>query len=337
MDNRFQVLDGWRGLSILFVLLGHWFPLGPKEWQMNTTIAAVGMVCFFILSGFLITNILLKDQNIGHFLTRRFLRIVPLAWLVMLITFLITSPATNVYLPHFLFYANWPPIWLTDHTAHFWSLCIELQFYLLIAILVGTLKQRAFKLLPLLCVAVTCYRYFNDAPANINTYYRIDEILAGCILALIYRHPADTLKRWIAKLNPVYLLPLLVFSAHPEAGLVAYFRPYIALLVIGSSLFATQNYWYHPWLKGRILFYIASVSYAVYVLHVGLAHTWLGEGNTLEKYLKRPLLLAVTFGLAHLSTFYYEKYWINLGKKLTSKLALPPEPKPYKIIILNQH
>ena len=89
------------------------------------------------------------------------------------------------------------------------------------------------------------------------------------------------------------------------------------MLVVGSSLFATQTYWYHPWLKGRILFYIASISYAVYVIHVGLAHTWLGEGETLEKYLKRPLLLAVTFALAHLSTFYYEKYWINLGKKLT--------------------
>ena len=327
MLNRFQVLDGWRGLSILCVLLGHWFPLGPKAWQMNTTIAATGMVFFFILSGFLIANILLKDQHIGHFLTRRLLRIVPLAWLVMLITFLLTSPPANVYLPHFLFYANWPPMWLTDPTAHFWSLCVEMQFYFLIALLVGTLKQRAFKLLPLLCIAVTCYRYLNDAPANINTYYRVDEILAGCLLALIYRHPTDTLKRWIAKLNPVYLLPLLLLSAHPDGGLVAYFRPYIALLVVGSSLFATQTYWYHPWLKGRVLFYIASVSYAVYIIHVGLAHTWLGEGETMEKYLKRPLLLAVTFALAHLSTFYYEKYWINLGKRLTTKTVLPVEPK----------
>lgn len=327
MTNRFQVLDGWRGISILLVLLGHWFPLGPKAWHMNASIAATGMVLFFILSGFLITNILLKDQHIGHFLTRRLLRIVPLAWLVMLMTFLLTSPATEAYLPHFLFYANWPPMRLTDSTGHLWSLCVEMQFYLIIAILVGTLKQRAFLLLPMLCIAVTCNRYFNDAPVNINTYYRVDEILAGCLLALIYHHPTDTLKRWIAKLNPVYLLPLLLLSAHPNGGLVAYFRPYIALLVIGSSLFATQTYWYHHWLKGRILFYIASVSYAVYIIHVGLAHTWLGEGETLEKYLKRPLLLAVTFALAHLSTFYYEKYWINLGKKLTSKAILPVEPK----------
>jgi len=328
MTNRFQVLDGWRGISILFVLLGHWFPLGPKAWQMNSTIAATGMVLFFILSGFLITNILLKDQHIGRFLTKRFLRIIPLAWLVMLITFFITSPASNVYLPHFLFYANWPPMWLTDSTGHFWSLCVEMQFYIFIAILVATLKMRAFMLLPILCVAITAFRYFNGAPTNINTYYRIDEILAGCSLALIYHHHNDVLKRYIGKLNPIYLFPLLLLTAHPDGGLAAYLRPYVALLVVGASLFSNQVTWYHSWLKGRTLFYIASVSYAVYIIHVGLQHTWLGEGETLEKYLKRPLLLATTFALAHLSTFYFEKYWINLGKKLTKQPSKINEAKP---------
>ena len=327
MTNRYQVLDGWRGISILFVLLGHWFPLGPKIWQMNTTFAATGMVIFFILSGFLITNILLKDQHVGRFLTRRLLRIVPLAWLVMFITFTLTSPPINVYLPHTLFYANWPPMPLTDATAHFWSLCVEMQFYLLIAILVGIFKRHAFALLPVFCIAITCYRYFNDAPAQINTYYRLDEILAGCILALIYHHPNDTLKKFIGQLNPLYLFPLLLLTAHPDGGLAAYFRPYLGLLVVGSTLFTTQSYWYHSWLKGRVLFYIASVSYAVYIIHVGLAHTWLGQGETLEKYLKRPFLLAITFALAHLSTFYYEKYWINLGKKLTSNQHSQLNPK----------
>lgn len=159
----------------------------------------------------------------------------------------------------------------------------------------------------------------NNAPENINTYYRIDEILAGCILALIYHNPTEKLKHWIGKLNPLYLMPLLVLSAHPDGGLVAYFSPYIALLIIGSTLFTTQTYWYHHWLKGKVLFYIASISYALYVIHGGLNNTWLGDGETLEKYLKRPLLLIVSFGLAHLSTLYYEKFWINLSKNLTLK------------------
>ena len=60
--NRFQSLDGWRGLSILFVLAGHLLPLGPKSWQMNSSVAAAGMAVFFILSGFLITNILFRRE-----------------------------------------------------------------------------------------------------------------------------------------------------------------------------------------------------------------------------------------------------------------------------------
>ena len=62
MKNRFLPLDGWRGLSIILVLLGHLFPLGPKLWAMNGAIAATGMSLFFILSGFLILNVLINEK-----------------------------------------------------------------------------------------------------------------------------------------------------------------------------------------------------------------------------------------------------------------------------------
>ncbi len=323
MINRLQVLDGWRGISILLVLAGHLFPLGPHAWQLNGSIASSGMAIFFILSGFLISSILLKDQNIAHFLTRRFLRIVPLAWLAIFITLIATSAPLSAYLPHLLFYANWPPMALIEPTGHLWSLCVEMQFYILIALLIATFKQRTFVILPLLCVAITAFRFSNHAPMSINTYYRLDEILAGCILAIIYHRPAGRLTNFISQLNPVYLFPLLMISAHPDGGLMNYARPYIALLMVGSTLFSNDNAWYNTYLKSRFLFYIASISYALYVIHGGLMHTWLGEGDKLEKYLKRPLLLAVTFGLAHISSFYYEKYWMNLGKKLTKKADKP--------------
>lgn len=317
MTNRYQVLDGWRGISILFVLAGHLLPLGPKSWQMNVAVAGSGMALFFILSGFLITNMLLRDQNIGHFLIKRLLRIVPLAWLCLLITLILTSASKELFIPHLLFYANWEPIALTDETGHYWSLCVEVQFYILIAILVSVLKSRAFIFLPIFCVAVTANRYFNGIEMAINTYYRLDEILAGCILALLYNY-ADSVKRYISLLNPIYMLPLLVLSAHPDGGVINYLRPYIAMLLIGSTLFNTELVWWHRWLTNSMLAYIATISYALYVIHGGLGHTWLGDGEKIIKYVKRPLLFAATFLLAHLSTFYFEKYWINLGKKLTS-------------------
>ena len=52
-------------------------------------------------------------------------------------------------------------------------------------------------------------------------------------------------------------------------------------------------------------------------------HTWLGAGDTLEKYAKRPLLLAATFLLAHASTFHFEARWIALGRRTVFPLARP--------------
>jgi peptidoglycan/LPS O-acetylase OafA/YrhL len=56
-----------------------------------------------------------------------------------------------------------------------------------------------------------------------------------------------------------------------------------------------------------IMAYIAEISYALYIIHGVLSYTWLGSGDKLVKYLKRPLLFGVTFVLAHFSTRYFEQ------------------------------
>jgi peptidoglycan/LPS O-acetylase OafA/YrhL len=321
MTNRYPSLDGWRGLAILFVLAGHLLPLGPEAWQVNSTVATTGMVIFFNLSGFLITSILLHDTNIIRFLLRRFMRIVPLAWLVLCVTFFYEHATPKIYLPHLFFYANWgDPMALIDSTSHFWSLCVEVQFYVVIATLVFFSREKAFYFLPIICVGITALRWYDSIGVAINTYYRVDEILAGSILALLYKR-RDAVANWFCWFNPLVIFPLVLISAHPQGNFIQYFRPYLSLLLIGSTLFGPRA---HPitmrFLSDKSLFYIATVSYALYVLHGGLRHTWLGEGDTLVRYMKRPLLFAATFFLAHISTFYYENYWICLGKKLCAKI-----------------
>ncbi len=71
--------------------------------------------------------------------------------------------------------------------------------------------------------------------------------------------------------------------------------------------------------KSRILGYIATISFALYVIHGSLRHTWLGTGDTLEKYAKRPILLGLTFALAHISTFSMESRFIKLSKNLAAR------------------
>ena len=69
----------------------------------------------------------------------------------------------------------------------------------------------------------------------------------------------------------------------------------------------------------RIIAWVATISYALYIIHGVLMETWIGTGGTVEKYLKRPILIGATFLLAHLSTYKFEQPCIALAKRLTSK------------------
>ena len=76
-----------------------------------------------------------------------------------------------------------------------------------------------------------------------------------------------------------------------------------------------------------MLAYLATISYALYVMHGPLRSGWFAGGDTMERYLiRRPLTLLLTFALAHLSTFYFEARWIELGRRLTRKRAVQPAP-----------
>jgi peptidoglycan/LPS O-acetylase OafA/YrhL len=109
-DNYFNVLDGWRGLSILLVLATHLLPLGSKELNKNDTTGSLGMCLFFTLSGFLITNFLIHKPNVYDFLIRLFFRIIPLAWLYLTIALPILGPGKermSAHLAKFYYEKYW--------------------------------------------------------------------------------------------------------------------------------------------------------------------------------------------------------------------------------------
>ena len=311
--NRLGVLDGWRGISIALVMWGHLLPAGPRGSGMNDAVAGTGMAIFFILSGFLITSGLLRDARVVPFMVRRLARIVPLAWMAMGVTLLCSAVGDPVvWLRHLAFAANVAPITLTEYTSHFWSLCVEVQFYAGVALLVALGGRRALWVLPAVALAITAWRVHDQRLMAIDTQYRVDEILAGCILALAYdrwqtRWPAGLSSAWV----PALWLVLLA-SAHPATGPLNYLRPYLAMGMVAASLSIGPVGLVARALHSAPLAYLARISYALYVLHGGLRWTWLGTGDTtLVKYLKRPLLFAATFALAHLSTTRFEARFID--------------------------
>jgi peptidoglycan/LPS O-acetylase OafA/YrhL len=324
---RFPVLDGWRGISILLVLAGHLFPLGPKDLAMNAGIAALGMAIFFTLSGFLITTTLLCRPSIVEFLIRRLCRIVPLAWLFTLIVLVSVNAPIRVYIAHLFFFGNLPPFLLTEYTSHLWSLCVEMQFYLAIAATCFLFGRRGLWAIPFLCLLVTTNRIFTHTFVSIVTSLRADEILAGGTLALVCNTPhLPWIRRFLTWVNPLALLPLAVLASNDLCGSIDYLRPYLVASMVGSTLFLDTQTAIARCLRLKELVYIAAVSYALYIFHPIVTWGWLGSGSPLIKYSKRLPELAAIFALAHLSTFYFEHFWISAGKRWSKRLSGKARP-----------
>lgn len=321
--GRLEVLDGWRALSILLVIAGHWLPLDAVLEGANEAAGAGGMALFFTLSGFLITRFMLDRPEPKPFLIRRVLRILPLAWLAVLILFAMalfegSERASGDYLlANLLFYDNLPPVRMFAGGEHLWSLAVEMHFYLGVALLVAIGGRKALYALPVLAVAVTIARIMAGEHISIITWHRVDEILAGSIIALIY-HKAlgGAFPRLLSSINfyvAVALAAVCVFFIYTP---LAYLRPYAVATMVGVSLYHVPR-WAEVILVSKPARYIAQISYALYVFHGILQHTWLGSGDTVEKYLKRPLLALATWAAAHASTFYYEQRFTDLARRLT--------------------
>ena len=325
--NRLVVLDGWRGISILCVLAGHMLPLGPKVLQLNGAIATTGMSLFFILSGFLIVSMLRKNGNIASFLIRRACRIVPLAWGFLIFVLSLNSANWTAWKANLLFYANLPPFYLDYTNAHFWSLCVEMQFYAAIAIVVALAGRRGLAVVPIICLAVTTARMAYGVQISVVTWWRIDELMAGGCLALAFT--SDSIRRAATSLpgfTPFLIGPLLIASCHPASGALSYARPYCAALLVGSTIFRSSDAFQRV-LCGRVLGYVARTSYALYVIHPLTYSGWLGEGDLVVRYIKRIGSFFLSFLFAHISTRYYENFWITLGHQMAARIERKPAAK----------
>jgi len=323
-DVHLAALDGWRGLSILLVLAAHLLPLGRHALQINLGVGVLAMALFFNLSGFLITSYLLQDPPLTGFLIKRFCRVLPLGWLYLALALALSAAPLSTWLSHFLFYANLPPKDLVPMTEHLWSLCVEVQFYVGVALLMLVLRARGLVLLPLLCLMFTLWRVWHGVTASSVSYYRVDEILSGSALALIYRGRLGTRGRTLlARLPQWPLLLLLAASSMPQSGWLNYLRPYLAALLIGATVMRPGTLLVRL-LRWRFLVFCASISYALYVIHPMLTFTWLGAGSLEMKYAKRPLLFAALFALAYLSTRYYESWFIARGRDWARRWSPPP-------------
>ena len=141
--RRIPELDGFRGIAVLMVVAGHYCQYNvpsPQCVRIGITLSSLGVLLFFVLSGFLITALLLQEKDetgrihFRRFYARRALRLGP-ALLLFLLTvvvliylgFVTDVPRYEIFAS--LFYARYL-VGKSETLAHLWSLSLEEQFYL---------------------------------------------------------------------------------------------------------------------------------------------------------------------------------------------------------------
>jgi peptidoglycan/LPS O-acetylase OafA/YrhL len=348
MQHRFVQLDGLRGLAILLVIFHNESTEYPLLYIDRIFANGwMGVDLFFVLSGFLITGILLdtkhSDGYFKNFYARRCLRIWPLYYSLLFFMFVVV-PFLRPSEGHIVFARSSPwwayPLYLQNFLVPIpagaagplgvtWSLAIEEQFYLVWPLIVRSCSS---VLLRRIAVSVVCFspvlRLFLAAQGVIiysNTFSRVDGLMAGALLAIVVRSADFVPSRFLKKawIMLFIALPLAFLTeALNERWIVFSMSALASASLVYLSLFSKQR-WLQAALNNRFMVYTGTISYGLYLLHkipFDIAKTL-----SLHRYpvLIVPILLAACYGMAALSWELFEKPFLRLKRFFESK---PPRP-----------
>lgn len=251
-QDHIPALDGIRGVAIILVLLVHFIPpvamqWRPAEWFMKifSTGGWIGVDLFFVLSGFLITGILLKTKSqpdyFRNFYVRRTLRIAPVYFLALfilfgLLPFIISTPRFSILQEnqlYFWLYATNIGLFTTGRGAMdsdiaapaiYWSLAVEEHFYLVWPAVVFLCSIRTIKNVCLSLIAISIVIriiavLLSDGEKSMFFYLtpcKMDGLAAGSLVATVLH------EKGMAALQAM-IKPAIVTAALLCAVLVAYF------------------------------------------------------------------------------------------------------------------
>lgn len=332
--REIPTLNGLRAIAVLFVILYH---LGV------TVPGGFGVLVFFVLSGFLITWLLLSeyqktgDISLKNFYVRRTLRIFPAyyAYLFLLVGILLATRKA-IIVPQaaaaLLYVNNYYQAILGDPNtgfSHTWSLAIEEQFYLIWApsIVVLLRYRKVFPVLVTAIVTICAYRLFLVS-INVHQGYiyeafdtRADQLLIGCLLAwLLFKKQWIGLFRFVCRpwVVAVIVLTLAILNlAELRYGTtfrdtVAFtFEPSLVAILIPGLIHADGSVVYRT-LQSALVSGIGRISYAMYLyqqLVIGPVDKMLREKPLIARVFAA---LFVTIAVALCSYYLVEKPFLRL-------------------------
>ena len=352
LSNRIPSLDGLRTISIALVIIGHW--LHVLGYGSHGNLGNLGVRVFFVISGFLITGLLLKELektsgvNLLKFYFRRTLRIFPPFYFYLLVIFFV-SLLGFIYVPvkSLLFastyisdYSN-PSNWLLGHT---WSLAVEEQFYLLfptILLLLGIRNTKIFLLLVVLAspfIRVTDFKIFGSDAIWVTKGFHanMDALAVGCLLALFYqRLHQNQIYQNCLKSRIVFILPFVILLANWQSDHPIIYLGLFVLLINLLTAFcidwAVTNY---DSTFGRILnsapfVTLGMMSYSIYLWQ----QPFFNPDNA-GFWTQTPYNFIGLSTMTLISYYLVEKYSLKWRQRLEQKLFAKKsvEAKPHLLI-----
>ena len=338
--SYYPSLDGWRAVAVVLVI-GEHLKNNIGSNSIYAKIASLvffgrlGVDIFFVLSGFLITSILLKEKiktgkiNIGRFFLRRVLRIFPVLYLYLICCFLLNQ----FFQPNIAYISFiWPAICVSNiiysdpMLAHTWTLSVEEQYYLFWPVTLNFFKYPVllYLVLIILLPIAKIIIYYNSTNFNVyfeHIYIPATTILTGSIAAIISFKKIIQQTYFKASLFIISILLVFIIFYLQNHGLFGIimlpFGTLISNLLIAYAIIYSLNCQEHTvvkFLNHPITIKIGLTSYSIYIWQQlflqpnGTYHQW-------QKLAFFPVNLLLIGVKSYLSYHYYEGYFLRLKVK----------------------
>jgi len=363
----FPNLNGLRLIAAFLVIIHHIEQIKSRfdietYWHVPfiSIIGKLGVVLFFVLSGFLITYLLLTEEHsfekisIKNFYIRRILRIWPLYFLIILLSFLVLPHISLFDIPNFsnddlyshlilklFLYAIFLPnivlsfFGIVPYASHTWSIGTEEQYYLVWPIILKYFKKQRFLLMCFVVVFYLAVRSFlfvdysdflpyKKIIKDFWSTFNIDCMAIGGGYAVILFQKNKLLK--ILQNNILFYATIIFTIVLMIKGVfIPYFHYEFYSVLFGIIIlnFASNNT-IKLSLENKVLNYLGNISYGLYMYHpigIVLALYICRYTNLITNWFIYPLTFVFTIILAGLSYKYFEAYFLKFKNKFSNVLS----------------
>ena len=325
------------------MVVGHILVFRLGRGYQWTEVASLGVLMFFVLSGFLITGLLCSEESmrltvsLRNFYVRRAFRILPAFACFILVVICLkylgfiadaswkTIAVSVVFLRNF--FGSGPTL------GHLWSLSLEEQFYLIWPIAFKLLgRRRLFAPTLGLILGVALYRGvaicfapydYGRGIFEIRTDFRIDSILVGCALALFLdrrkRRPQQfsTLVRWLT--HPVWVIPVLTWwTLACDVGAFRSVYLSVQTVLVLSLVFhviAFQDSKVSQSMRARWLRFVGLISYSLYLWQQPFLVVNEPSWGVIRKL---PWCIGMCVAVAVLSYFFVERPFLRMKRRFST-------------------